>query len=108
MSVKLSSDIRTCGSLFQVKTVTRFLFMSKPPSAVIPLILNNRHTLDRGFLVQYTTADPELLHQWHELLCRKVQDGMFDLMLEQAREGIFPLDEDEMPLGSYVAGFRCP
>jgi hypothetical protein len=106
--VRLSTDVRTGDSLFKVKTVTRFLFISKPHSVVIPQILNNKVTLDRGFLIEYATHDPEVLGQWHTLLCRKVQAGLFGLMLEQAHQGVFPLEQGEMPLAVYVKGFRCP
>jgi hypothetical protein len=108
MSVKLSEDIQVDDNLFMVSTVTKWFFISKPHSVVIPHILNGKHTASRGFLVEYATSDPEILQDWHQLLCQKVREGLFDLMLQQAHEGLFPFVEEEMHLAAFVKGFRCP
>ena len=109
MHVKLSETITVSDNLFMVETTTRFLLIwTKPHSVVIPHILNGKPTMARGFLVEYTTSDPEVLEEWHKLLCYKVQRGLFELMLEHAHTGTLSLEEDEMHLAPYVKGFRCP
>jgi hypothetical protein len=105
---KLKNTVLVMDSLFMVTTTTRFMLIyRKPHSVVIPHMLGGRRTLERGFMVEYTTKDDYVLSLWHELLCKKLRDGMYEVMREQAREGLFPLEESEQYLASYVRGFRC-
>jgi hypothetical protein len=106
--MKESENIHVDNNLFMVSTMTKWLFISKPHSVVIPHILNGRPTASRGFLVEYATSDPSILHRWQEMLCQKVREGLFDLMLEQAHQGLFPFAEEESDLMLHVKGFRCP
>ncbi|MGA2863575.1 MAG: hypothetical protein ABSF95_03705 [Verrucomicrobiota bacterium] len=109
MRVKLSENIQVGDSVFTVTTTTRGLFMTtKPHSVVIPYRLHGKRTASLGLLVKYTTCDPEVLEAWHEVLCQKVQSGMFDVMVQGARTGDFPFEEDEMDLAPYLMAFRCP
>ena len=104
---KLSDTIQVSNNVFSVVTTRRFVFCRKPHSAVIPFRLNGKFTLERGFMVVYTTEKPEVMQEWHYLLCEKVRSGMYEVMLEEARTGLFPLEEDEMHLAPYIKGFRC-
>ncbi len=105
--MKMSEDIHVDDNLFTVSTMTKWLLISKPHSVVIPHTLNGKPTASRGFRVEYATSDTEILELWHELLCSKVREGLFELMLRNAHEGRFPFVEEERALMNYVTGFRC-
>ena len=109
MSLKLSTRIQVGNDLFQVVTTTRFLFIPwTPHSAVMPHLLNGKFTLRRGFSVMFTTSEPDVLNAWHGLLCDMLHDGKFEAMVEQARNGSFPYEENNKDLMVYIKGFRCP
>jgi hypothetical protein len=108
MSLKLSSKIQAGTDLFVVVTTTRYMFIPwTPHSFVSPHLLNGKFTLQRGFAVMFTTSEPDVLEAWHDLLCRMLYAGKFNMMVEQARNGLFPFEEDDLDLMAYVKGFRC-
>lgn len=65
--------------------------------------------MERGFMIEFTSADSEILMEWHDLLSRMIVLGKYEEMRELARMGLFPISEVEQnpELMATVKGFRC-
>ena len=73
---KLSDTIQVSNDVFSVATTTRFMLYSKPHSVVIPFRLNGKLTLERGFLVEYTTDDADVLKNGTISFARRCVAGL--------------------------------
>ena len=58
-------------------------------------------------MIEFTTADPDILMQWHDLLSNELVLGKYEEMVGRARMGLFPIGDDDPEMMATVKGFRC-
>lgn len=105
MSAELNSKITTTDGDFIVFTKTsKMLFMSVPRSSIMPFSVGDFASTP-GFQVQYTTSDPRVLAEWHEMLCRQIEKGLFRFLCDSTRVGSFKYPEGKEHLRQYVKRF---
>jgi len=113
MSFKHSCDVTVQNltsihpDVFTVGVQTHFFLFKKPHAVVIPKLLAGRFTAERGFMIEFTTDDPEILMQWHQELCEEVASGNYGEMVGRARMGLFPIDDDDPEMIAMIKGFRA-
>ena len=63
--------------------------------------------MERGFMIEFTTADSEILMQWHYLLSAELVLGKYQEMVGRARMGLFPIEDCDPEMMAIVKCFRA-
>ncbi len=99
------SRIETNQGGFIVTTKVRYFgFLEMPRSSVMPF-KTSEFLSNPGFQVHYNTSDPNILHEWHEMIVALVQKGLFQMLSDGARAGKFPYPDDKKHLQRSVKRF---
>jgi hypothetical protein len=105
MATDLLTKVETEDGEFMVLTKTKYLaFFDVPRSSVMPY-RTAKFVATPGFQVRYSTSDPAVLREWHEMLAALLRKGLFTFLLDGTRVGYFPYPDDKKHLEQYVKSF---
>lgn len=105
MATDLLTKVETKDGNFIVLTKTKYLFfLDLPRSSVMPYG-GPQFVATPGFQIHYTTSDPAVLREWHEMLVAMLHKGLFMFLSEATRVGYFPYPDDKKHLEQYVKRF---
>ena len=81
-------------------------FFKRPRTAVMPVGFSPAgHRM--GFIAVYRTEDPAILAELHEFFVGAMASGHFEVMLTNAKEGVFFLPTHLEHLRPYFVGFNA-
>jgi hypothetical protein len=105
MSINLLSKIEAEDGTFIVVTKSRYLgFFAMPHSSITPHDVK-KFAVAPGFQIHYTTPDPKVLAEWHNMLTSMIGKGLFEALSDGTRIGYFLYPEDKKHLEKYVKRF---
>jgi hypothetical protein len=97
--------IETDEGTFMVLTKIPYLgFLKMPHSSVMPF-KTSQFVATLRFQINYSTSDPQVLHEWHEMIVALIRMGFFQAMAEGARVGWFSYPDDKRHLQQFVKRF---
>ena len=100
--------IETDEGTFTVTTKMRYLgFLKMPHSSVTP-VKTSQSVATSGFQIHYSTSDPQVLHEWHEMIVALIRMGFFQPISEGVRVGWFSYPDDKKHLQRFVKRFMWP
>ena len=104
MATKFFDEIETNKGMFMVLTKIRYLvFFKMPRSSVMPFKVADFVAV--RFQIQYTTSDPKVLWEWHEMIVGLLRQGRFQEMAEGTHVGWFPYPDHKEHLQQFVKRF---
>jgi hypothetical protein len=105
MATDLLSKVETEDGEFVVLTKTKYLVVFDVPRSSVMPYHTAKFAATPGFQVRYSTSDPTVLREWHEMLVALIQKGLFMVLSDGARVGYFPYPDDKKHLEQYVKSF---
>ncbi len=105
MSADLLTKVETEDGTFMILTKIRYLVLFNVPRSSVMPFKATKFVGTPGLQIQYNTSDTAVLSEWHEMLCAMVRNGLFPLLSNGARTGLFPYPEGKKQLTQYLKRF---